>query len=69
MVAISAKSFRPNPLGFGRQPTALVIVETQSPAAELFAKNTVLFAQILDHLQLVLVHPPGHGNEHEPERI
>jgi len=35
----------------------------------LFAKNTVFFAQILDHLQLVLIHPPGHGNEHEPERI
>jgi hypothetical protein len=34
--------------GFGRQSTALVVVEPYSPAAELFAQDAVLFAKVLD---------------------
>src|SRR3982750_4395539 len=37
--------------------------------AELLAQHAVLLAQILDHLHLVLIHPSGHGEEQEPERI
>jgi hypothetical protein len=35
----------------------------------LLAKNAVLLAQVIDHLQLTLVHPTGDGDQHEPEWI
>src|SRR6059058_4115310 len=31
--------------------------------------NAVLFAKVVNDLQLALVHPPGYGDQHEPERI
>jgi hypothetical protein len=47
----------------------LVIVEPHPLPAELLAKNPVLLAKVIDDLQLVLVHPPGDGDQHEPEWI
>jgi len=35
----------------------------------LLAKNPILLAQVIDDLQLTLVHPPGDCDKHEPERI
>jgi hypothetical protein len=49
--------------GFGGQSTSLVIAEPQTSVAELFAKNTVLFAQVLDHVKLALIHPSGDSDE------
>ena len=36
---------------------------------ELLAENPVLLAKVINDLQLVLVHPPGDRDQHEPERI
>src|SRR5215469_3709526 len=35
------------------------MVEAQAPPTQLLAKHTVLLAQIIDHPQLALVHPPA----------
>jgi hypothetical protein len=32
-------------------------------------KDTVLFAQVFDHLKLALIHPSGKGDQKKPERI
>jgi hypothetical protein len=32
---------------------------------ELLAENPVLFAKVINDLQLALVHPPGDGDQHE----
>lgn len=52
----------------GKTP-ALVISEPQTSIAELFAKDTVLFAQVFDHLKLAFIHPSGKGDQEKPERI
>jgi hypothetical protein len=43
--------------------TSLVIAEPQTSVAQLFAKNTVLFAQVLDHVKLALIHLAGDSDE------
>ena len=35
--------------------------------AELLTKNAVLFAKVIDHLGLALVHPSGDADQNEPE--
>ena len=69
MVATSARIFRPNPLAFAANRRRWSSLSRSRCAAELLAKNPVLLAKIIDDLQLALVHPPGDGDHHEPERI
>jgi hypothetical protein len=59
----------PKSSGFGRETPALVIREPQTSIAELFPKDTVLPAQVLDHLKLALIHPSGKRDQEKPERI
>jgi len=59
-----AQAFR-----LGCQPTPLVVVESQSSVCELLAQNPVLLAQMLDRLQLTLIHPAGQRNQHELDWI
>lgn len=59
----------PKSSGFGRQTPALVIVEAQPSFAELFTKNSVLFTQVLDHVQLALIHPSGKRDQEKTELI
>jgi hypothetical protein len=59
----------PKSFGFGCQTPALVIAEPQALVALLFAKDTVLFADVFDHVQLSLVYPSGNSNQCEPEWI
>jgi hypothetical protein len=40
----------------------LVIVQAQSSTAELFPKDSVLLAKVVDRQLLVLVHQPGDGD-------
>jgi hypothetical protein len=47
----------------------LAVVEQQALFIELLSKNAVLFAQVVNHLQLALVNPPRDGDQHEPKRI
>ena len=55
--------------GFDRQPTPLIVGEPQASLAELFAQNTVLLAQVFNHLKLALIHPSGHSDQQKPEWI
>jgi hypothetical protein len=47
----------------------LVIRQAQSSPAKLFTKDPVFLAQVLDHLELLLIHPAGDRDQHEPEGI
>jgi hypothetical protein len=69
MVTTSARNFRPIPLAWAANRRRWAIAEPQTPAPELFTKNTVFFAQILDPLSLALIHPSGYRDQHETERI
>jgi hypothetical protein len=69
MVATSAKSSRPSPLALAAKRPALVVVQPHRLPAELLTQNPVLLTQVIDDLQLALVHPPGNGDQHEPERL
>ena len=35
----------------------------------LLAEDTILFPKVVNNLQLALIHPPGEGDQHEPEWI
>jgi hypothetical protein len=59
----------PESFGFRCQPSSLAIREPQTPLAELFAKYTVLFAQIFNYLKLALIHPAGNSDQQEPKWI
>ncbi len=59
----------PQGFSFGRQAASLVVVQPNPPRADLGEKDTVLFLQVLNDVLLLLVHPPGYGNEQQAERI
>jgi hypothetical protein len=46
-----------------------IIGKPQSPRAQLLSENSILFAQIVDGMLLLLVHPPGERNDYESEGI
>jgi hypothetical protein len=52
-----------------RQSATLVIAQAKPPAAQLIAPDAVLLSEIIDDLQLVLIHPAGRRHQQEPERI
>jgi hypothetical protein len=62
MMATSAISLRPKFFSLDRQSTALIVGEPHSSPAQLLAQNSVLLAEVVNHLQLALVHPPGDGD-------
>ena len=41
----------------------------QATAAELFAKNTVLFAQVFNELKLALIYPSSKSNQDKSKWI
>jgi hypothetical protein len=51
------------------QPAPLIVIQPQPSAAELFSKDPIFFAQIIDGILLLLIHPAGHGDEHKPEWV
>jgi hypothetical protein len=59
----------PQALRLGRQPTTLVVSQPQPPIAKLFARDAVLLAQIIDGLQVMLVHPASEGDHQESKRV
>jgi hypothetical protein len=44
-----------------------MVIEAQSPIAELLAKDPVLLAKVVNDLQLALIHP--HGNQQKAEWV
>lgn len=49
--------------------TTLIVVEPQATPAELLSQNTILFAKVVDDLQLTFVYVAGDGDQHESEWI
>jgi len=43
----------------------LIIGKPQAAFSELLAQSAVLLAQILDHISLSLIHPPGYRSHNE----
>jgi hypothetical protein len=56
-------------LALAANRTALVIGEPQTPLAELFANHPAFFAQVIDDLELALIHPSGNSGQYKPERM
>ena len=55
--------------GFRRQTATLIIGKPKPTSAELLSEDSILFAQVLDGMLLLLVHPPGDRNDYEPKWI
>ncbi len=55
--------------GLRRQTATLVVDEANSPVAELRAKYSVLFAQVLDCVFLLLIHPSGDSHKKKSKRV
>ena len=66
---MSFSSRRPTSLAFVCQTATLIICKPQPSGTELLSQDSILFAQILDGMLLLLVHPPGDRNDYEPEWI
>jgi hypothetical protein len=47
----------------------LIVIQPQPSAAELFSKDSIFFAQVINSILLLLVHPAGHSDEDEPEGV
>ena len=50
-------------LALGREPTPLVVCQTEAAALHLFLQYSVLLDQVLDDLLLVPVDPAGDGEQ------
>src|SRR3954454_10370061 len=59
----------PQAFRLGCQSTSLVVVESHSSVSELLAQDPVLLTQIIDRLQLTLIHPTGQRNYHKLDWI
>src|SRR5215472_15247470 len=56
-------------LGLYGQSPALIVIQAQSPAAELLSKNAILLAKVINDLQLTLIYPSGNSDHHKPEWV
>ena len=58
---------RTQAFGLSRQAPALIVVEPESASAKLLAENTILLSEVVNRLQLPVVHPSGERDQHKPE--
>lgn len=56
-------------LGPDCESAALLVVESQTPIAELLSQHLVLFAEIVNDVLLLLVEPAGESDGDELQRI
>ena len=47
----------------------MIVVQARSLAAELFPEDSIFLAQILNCVQLALVHPARQGDQQEADRV
>jgi hypothetical protein len=59
----------PQFLGLGCQAATLVVVQPKPATTKLLSQDSILFAEVFDGVLLRLVHPSGHGDQHEPEWV
>ncbi|MDH4188001.1 MAG: hypothetical protein OEV08_13490, partial [Nitrospira sp.] len=64
-----AKDATPKQLGLGCQAAALIVVQTESFASQLLPEHSVLFAEVIDGVTLLLAQPAGDGNQQQSKRI
>ena len=57
------------PFRLGRQTAALIVIEPKPLAAELFLKDPILFAKIVEGELLLLIHPSSNGDQQKPEWV
>jgi hypothetical protein len=50
--------------GFHCQPATLIIGKPKPAATKLLSEYSILLAQVIDRALLLLVHPPGHGDDY-----
>ncbi len=48
------------------QPAALRVCKAHTSASELRLQDTVLLSQIVNHVELVAIHPPGQSDQQNP---
>ena len=63
------QEFPSQSFGACRQAPTLIVVEPEPPSPELFPQDLVLFAKVIDHLNVPLVHPAGQGHQDESKRV
>ena len=51
------------------EPSALIICEPQPAATHLLAQNSILFFEVVDHLELLPIDPAGEQQEQELQRL
>ena len=59
------EQFAAEDLGFDGEATALLVVEENTPCAQLLAEDLVFRPQILDDLVLLLVHPAREAGQQQ----
>ena len=52
---------------FGRQTASLIICKPKPTSAHLLSQDSILFAQVLDGMLLLLIHPTGYCDDYEPK--
>jgi hypothetical protein len=63
------KDATPEHLRLGGQAAALVVVQTESLVAELLPQHSILLAEVIDRVALLLAQPTGDGNEQQSKRV
>ena len=51
------------------QTAPLVVIEPESPRAELCVQNPILLVQIVDDFLLLVIHPTGNTDQQQPKGI
>jgi hypothetical protein len=59
----------PEHLRLGRQAPRLIVVQPETLSAELLPKHSVLFAEVIDRVTLLLAQPTGNGKEQQSKWV
>jgi len=63
------KNATPEHLRLGRQAPELIVVQPESFASQLLPQHSILLAEVIDRVALLLAQPTGNGNQKEAERV
>jgi hypothetical protein len=56
-------------LGLGRQAPTLVVVQTETLVAELLSQHSILLAEVVDGVALLLTQPASDRNQQQSKRV
>jgi len=63
------ESFVAEDLAFDSHPPTLIIAQQDASLSQLFSEYRILGSQVLNHLLLLTMHPPGDHNQGELPRL